>query len=305
MDRFRDVDGTRQVMREFDLQQRVVDVMGTPERNLPPLRTEVQARAAFGNLAVTATGGAVWSDGERARVPVQIAVPYRELASRQDGERFLYDVDYVIVASMEDGTEVDRAEDALTLEFEPEEVKSLADVRLSIEEVLEAPPGSYKVIAYIRDRNRNRIGNVELPLAVPQRPSAGLGLSSVFVASELLPGNAAETRPFQFGSVRVIPAADRTFTRDHTLKLYVEAYGATKGEDGRKRLRVDFFVMRDGRLAVGVPASYLRPEAEPVGVTGQIPLRKCDPGAYTIRIRVTDENNGAQAESETTFAVIE
>jgi hypothetical protein len=103
MDRYRDVDGTRQVMREFDLQQRVDDVMKTPERTLPSLRTEVQARAAFGNLAVTAAVGAVWVEGERARVPVQIAVPYGELSYRDDGERVLYDIDYVIVASMDDG----------------------------------------------------------------------------------------------------------------------------------------------------------------------------------------------------------
>jgi GWxTD domain-containing protein len=304
MDRYRDVDGTRQVMREFDLQQRVDDVMKTPERNLPSLRTEVQARAAFGNLAVTAAAGAVWVEGERARVPVQIAVPYRELSYRADGERVLYDIDYVIVASMEDGLEIDRVEDELTLAFEPDQPNALAEVRLSIEEVLEAPPGSYRLVAYVRDRNRNRIGNVELPLVVPSAPSsAGLALSSVFLASEILPGNASETRPFQFGSVRVIPAAEKIFTRDDTLKLYVEAYGASKSEDGRKRLRVDFFVMRDGRLAVGVPASFLRPDVDPVGVTGQIPLRKCDPGAYTIRVRVTDENNGGRAESETSFVV--
>jgi GWxTD domain-containing protein len=305
-DRFRDVDGTRQVMREFDLQQRVDDVMKTPERNLPALRTEVQARAAFGNLAVTVAGGAVWVEGERARIPIQIAVPYRELSYRDDDERVLYDVDYVIVASTEDGSEVDRVEDELTLAFGREQPKALEGVRLSIEEVLQAPAGRYRVVAYIRDRNRNRIGNVELPLVVPAPPSsAGLSLSSVFLASEILPGNGAETRPFQFGSVRVIPAAEKVFARDDTLKLYVEAYGASKSEDGRKRLRVDFFVMREGRLALGVPASFLRPDADPIGVTGQIPLRKCDPGEYAIRVRVTDENNGGRAESETTFVVIE
>jgi GWxTD domain-containing protein len=305
MDRFRDVDGTRQVMREFDLQQRVDDVMKTPERTLPSLTTEVEARAAFGNIGVTAAAGAVWVEGERARIPIQLAVPYRELTSREEGERILYDIDYVIVASLEDGSEIDRVEDELTLAFEPEQVTALAEVRLSIEEVLETPPGSYRVVAYVRDRNRNRIGNVELPLEVRPRAEAGLSLSSLFLAAEILPGNAAESRPFQFGSVRVIPAAERVFTRDDTLKLYLEAYGASKGEDGRKRLRVDFFVMRDGRLALGVPASFLRPDVDPVGVTGQIPLRKCDPGEYTIRVRVTDELAGTRAESEATFIVTE
>ncbi len=306
MDRYRDVDGTRQVMREFDLQQRVDDVMKTPERNLPSLETEVQARAAFGNLAVTAAVGAVWVEGERARVPVQIGIPYSELSYRADGERVLYDLDYVIVASKDDGLEIDRAQDQLTLAFEPDQPKDLGGVRLSIEEVLEAPPGSYRVVAYIRDRNRNRIGSVEVPLVVPAPPtSSGLSLSSVFVAAEILPGSAAETRPFQFGSVRVIPAAEKVFTPEDTLKVYVEAYGAEKSADGRKRLRVDFFVMRDGRLAVGVPATFLRPEAEPVGVTGQILLRKCDPGDYILRVRITDETNGGRAESETSFVVRE
>ncbi|HEY7818179.1 MAG TPA: hypothetical protein VIG29_08175, partial [Vicinamibacteria bacterium] len=295
----------RQVMREFDLQQRVDDVMKTPERSLPSLRTEVQTRAAFGNLGVTAAAGAVWAEGEKARVPVQIAVPYRDLSGREEGEKVFYDIDYAIVASLEDGTEIDRAEDALTLSFGPAEAKELAEVRLSIEEVLEAPPGKYRVVAYLRDRNKNHIGNRELPLEIPSKPEAGLSLSSLFLASELLPGNASESRPFQFGSVRVIPSADNVFTPDDTLKLYVEAYGASKGDDGQKRLRVDFFVMREGRLALGIPASFLRPEADPVGVTGQIPLRKVPPGEYTLRVRISDENGGGRAESETRFVVRE
>jgi GWxTD domain-containing protein len=304
-DRFRDVDGTRQVMREFDLQQRVDDVMKTPERSLPSLRTEVQTRAAFGNLGVTAAAGAVWTEGEKARVPVQIAVPYRDLSFREEGQRVFYDIDYAIVAALEDGLEIDRKEDALTLSFDATEAKALAEVRLSIEEVLEAPPGKYRLVAYLRDRNKNRIGNKELPLEVPLKPEAGLSLSSLFLASELIPGNASESRPFQFGSVRVIPAAENVFTPDDTLNLYLEAYGASRGDDGRKRLRVDFFVMREVRLAIGIPASILRPEADPVGVTGRIPLRKVPPGEYTLRVRVSDENGGGRAESEARFVVTE
>ncbi len=247
LDRYRDVDGTRQVMREFDLQQRVDEVMKTPERDLPSLRTEVQARAAFGNLGVTAAAGAVWLSEERARIPVQIAVPYRDLVSREDGGKIFYDVDYAIVASLEDGVEIDRVEDALTLAFDPEDAKALGEVRLSIEELLDAPPGRYRVVAYVRDRNRNRIGSVELPLEVPARPAAALSLSSVFLAAEILPGNAAENRPFQFGSVRVIPAADGVFTRDDTLKLYVEAYGTAKRR--RRSKTAPRGLLRDARRA--------------------------------------------------------
>jgi GWxTD domain-containing protein len=303
LDTFRDVDGTRFVMREFDLQQRVSDVMATPERTLPPLRTEVEARAAAAGLGVTATGGAVWGEGALARVPVQLTVPYRDLAPRDEGARIVYDVDYVAIASKENGEEIDRVEDELTVSFEPGRVKELEAVRLAIEEILEVPEGSYRVIAYVRDRNRDRIGNAEFPLRVPPRPGGRLSLSTVFVAGEILSGNPGETRPFQFGATRVIPEAERSFTAEDTLKLYLEAYGAAAADDGRKRLRVDFFVMREGRLFLGVPASFLRPDSEPVGITGQIPLRKCGPGDYVIRVRVTDETNGARAESEAGFRV--
>jgi GWxTD domain-containing protein len=305
LDTFRDVDGTRMVMREFDLQQRVQDVMGTAERTLPDLRTEVTTRAAFGNLGVTATGGAVWTGGERAKVPVQLSLPYRELSNREEEARVLYELDYVIIAATEDGQEADRVDDELTLSFEPGEVQALSEVRLSIQEALELPPGSYRVIAYLRDRIRNRIGNAEFPLVVAEKASTGLSLSSLFLAGEILPGKVSEAKPFQFGSVRVIPAHQNLFTAADTLKLYLEAYGAAAAEDGRKRLRVDFFVMRDGKLFLGVPASFLRPENEPVGVTGQIPLRKCSPGEYRIRVRVTDETTGARAETETSFAIRE
>jgi GWxTD domain-containing protein len=303
LDTFRDVDGTRFVMREFDLQQRVSDVMATPERTLPPLRTEVSARAAVAGLGVTATGGAVWGEGAKARVPVQLTVPYKDLSPREDGARILYDVDYVAIASKDNGEEIDRVENELTVSFEPGRKVELATVRLAIEETLEVPEGSYRVVAYVRDRNRDRIGNAEFPLQVPPQPAEGLSLSTVFVAGEILSGSPTETRPFQFGAVRVIPEAERSFTAEDTLKVYLEAYRAKSAEDGRKRLRVDFFVMRDGRLFLGVPASFLRPDSEPVGITGQIPLRKCGPGDYVIRVRVTDETNGGRAESEARFTV--
>lgn len=303
MDKFKNVDNTRLVMNEFDLQERLKDVYETPGRDLPSLRTEVAARAAFGNLAVTATGGAVWGEGERARVPIQLTVPYKDLGYRAEGAKLLYDVDYVVIASKEDGEEVARAEDVLTVSIEPDEQPTLGEVRLSISEVLQVPPGGYKVVAYIRDRNRNHIGHVEFPLDVAPKPSGSLALSSIFLAAEILPGDLSQSKPFQFGAVRVIPAAERVFTQADTLKLYVEAYGAPTAEDGRKRLRVDFFVIRDGRLALGVPASFVRPENEPVGITGQIPLRKCEPGDYLMRVRVTDEPSGARAESEIPFTV--
>ncbi len=87
--------------------------------------------------------------------------------------------------------------------------------------------------------------------------------------------------------------------------MYLEAYGATPGPDDKQRLKVDFFIMRYGRLFMGVPASHLFPTSEPAGISASIPLRKCSAGQYTLRVRVTDEVTGEQAETETEFIVRE
>ena len=303
-DRFTNVDNSILVSQEFDLQKQVISVLETPERNLPDLDTVVETRASFGNLTVTATGGAVHRDDQTARVPVNVTVPYRQIGSREEDGQLFYELDYVVVASKEDGEEVSRASDQLTLSFDASDRDRLMEQRLSIQETLTVPPGgSYQVLAYVRDRRRNRLGSAEFQLDVPESAPDVLSLSSVFLATDLLRSSFGESRPFQFGTVRVVPAIEAVFTRDDKLKLYVEAYGAAAEEDGRKRLRVDFFVMQHGRLYMGVPASYMRPDTEPVGITGEILLRKCEPGAYVIRVRVADEVSGAKAESEASFAV--
>jgi GWxTD domain-containing protein len=303
-DRFRDVDNSILVSREFDLQKQLIDVFETPTRDLPDLDTAVESRASFGNLTVTAVGGALRGDGDTARVPVNVTVPYRQIGSREEASQLFYEVDYVVVASGPDGEEVSRASDQLTLSFDVRDRDRLMEQRLSIQETLTVPPGQYQVLAYVRDRRRNRLGSAEFALDVPANVPDALGLSSVFLAADIVKGGLDEARPFQFGSVRVVPATESVFTQNDTLKLYLEAYGAAAADDGRKRLRVDFFVMQYGRLYMGIPAAYLRPDAEPVGITSEIPLRKCGPGAYVMRVRVTDEVSGSMAESETSFDVV-
>ena len=96
-----------------------------------------------------------------------------------------------------------------------------------------------------------------------------------------------------------------TLQTDESVSLYLEAYGAKQGADGKKRIKVDFFIMRYGRLFMGVPANHLFPSSEPAGISASIPLRKCTAGDYTIRVRVTDEVTGQRAETEANFIVRE
>lgn len=301
---YKHVDGTGVVMQEFDLQQQLREIGKSGERAIRPMEEVVESRATFRRLSVQATAGAVHVD-ERSKVPVSIAVPYRELSARREGGKVFFEVDYLIRVLDEDGTEIARVGDELTLSFEDQQYGQLASQRLAIEEALEVEPGSYTLLAYVRDRLEEKVGSVERPLEVPKREPQDFSLSSIFLAQALADSIVGSSRPFQFGTVRVIPNLESSFRSDQNLSLYLEAYGAAESDDGRKRIRVDFFIMKEGRLFMGVPAHHLFPHAEPIGITASIPLRKCTTGDYVIRVRVTDEVTGRRAERDASFAVIE
>ena len=134
----------------FELQRQVIDVLKSPTTNLPDLEGAVRSRASFGNVSVTVSGGAIRGDGERARVPVNVTVAYKDLGSRREDSKIFYELDYVVVVSTEDGEEISRAEDGLTLSFDADQKDGLVAQRLSIQEMLSVPPGTYQLLAYVR-----------------------------------------------------------------------------------------------------------------------------------------------------------
>jgi len=304
-DTFREVDSSRLTMRELDLQEQVRNIEAEPARRLASLDEMVEARVTFDRLDVQVATGVVYTDEGKARIPVSVVVPYQQLSARRQEESVSYRIDYLLRLFDPQGEEVTRAEDALTLTFSEAQFQQSAQHRLALEESLYAEPGTYRLQAIFRDSQEDRVGSWEQALEIPAQDPEALSLSSVFLAAALVESVAGESQPFQFGSVRVIPSPDDIFSQTDDLGLYVQAYRAQAEADGRKRIKVDFFVMQAGRLFMRAPASHLFPTSEPVGITATIPLRKCAPGDYVLRVRVTDEIAGSIAEEEHPFTVRE
>jgi len=305
LDTFREVDASIITQRELDLQQQLREIGESGQKSIQPLDQVVAARVSFARLSLQATAGLIYEAPEVLRAPVSLAVPYSELAARREQGKIVYDVDYLMRLIDDPGDEAARVEDRLSLSFPEEQRTRLATLQLALEENLEvARPGSYRLQAYLRDNTGDKIGTFEQLLDLPARPSGALALSSLFVAGALVESAPGTAGPFQFGTIRVIPSLDRSFGADQELGLYLQAYGALAKEDGRKRLKVDFFVMKEGRLFMGVPPAILFPDTEPAGIRASIPLNKCPPGDYAIRVRVTDEVGRQQAEREASFRVV-
>ena len=299
--RVRDVDTTHLMMRELDLQQQL-RAIEDPSRSIT-LEEVVEARASFDRLLVLASAGVVYS-GTEVRVSVSFGVPYRVLSIERAGDQVQYRLDYLVRLMNEEDVEVARREDALTIRLPADQEAQSKRRMLNLEESLAVEPGRYRLQVLVRDLSRETFGLVERDLEVAPARSVGLSLSSLFIAGAIIKGaSLATSRPFQFGPVRVVPSLDGRFGQDQSMGFYLEAYGTQNDVDGRKRIKVEIFVMRDDRLFMGIPINYLRPDAEPVGISAMIPLRKCPPGDYALRVRVTDQVTGERLEKESPFTV--
>jgi len=158
-------------------------------------------------------------------------------------------------------------------------------------------------VTTVRDNPSGAVGQASSRLSVPAAEWEKLTLSSLLLAAAAVDAPAsqdAERVPFQFGGVRLVPNLSKSFLSGRSLTAYLEAYGL----GAEARLRVDFFLLKDGRLFSKVAPSYHRPGGGgEVSVRSEISLRNFPPGSYALRARITDETTGDVAERESPFTV--
>jgi hypothetical protein len=133
----------------------LIDIQN-PERTIQ-LEEFVKTSVTFDRLSLRAASGMVYTSEGRVKVPVSIAVPYRELTASQSGEQAQYDLDYLILLTDAEGNEAARVGDRLTIRLSQEQYALAASQHLSIEESLEVEPGRYRLQAILRDNARERV----------------------------------------------------------------------------------------------------------------------------------------------------
>ncbi len=202
---------------------------------------------------------------DSAVVPVTLSIPYARLTPEPFEDRYRYQVDLVVqfqVAGVEKALE-----DRIEVTLEKDAIEEYRRSELLYDASILLPPGEYELVATVRDNPSGAVGQVSTKVSVPTLTSGKLALSSLLLASAAVETPAFEEAteaPFQFGGVRLIPNLSKSFVSGRTLTAYVEAYGLT--DDAR--LRVDFFLLKEGRLYSKVAPSHHRP-----GGGGEVSVR--------------------------------
>jgi GWxTD domain-containing protein len=294
------IDPTRLVTGRFDLEQDLQEIAKVPQLTLTSLRAVTDASARFPTVPVLAEA-MVFQEGEAAIVPFTLSIPYARLTPEPVDAGYRYQVDLVV--QFESEGEEKALEDRLEVAVPADKLEEYRTSELLYDASIRLPPGEYELSATVRDNPSGAVGQAVARVSVPTPETGKLSLSSLLLASAAIEApvsEGTERAPFQFGDIRLIPNLAKTFPSGRSLTAYLEAYGLA----GDASLRVEFFLLKGGRLFSKVAPSHHRPGGGgEVSVRSEISLRNFPPGDYLLRARITDEATRASAERESPFRV--
>lgn len=309
------VDPTRMATGEFEFQRELLEIAKIPERELPPLRSSVEAATAFPSLPLTVTATYFPVETGSALTPITLSIPYARLTPQQSDDGYRYRASVLVQVRRLPGNgsfSPETLEDRIEVSVPADELATYRQNTLLYEGALVLPPGRYQVEAFLRDEPSGALGKAVSSLEVPDLASrSGLVLSSLLLANGAVEVPAAATGaesqrlPFQFGNLRLVPNNEARFASGSRLTAYFQASGyAVESVSGEARLRVELFFLREGRLFSKVEPSQHRPQSKrQTAIKSEISLKSFPPGKYRLKARVTDETSGAVAEQEAEFIV--
>jgi GWxTD domain-containing protein len=154
-------------------------------------------------------------------------------------------------------------------------------------------PGRYKVTVATLLSEAGKGSTSSVDVEVPDLGGAALAASPVVLyPDEPQAGGAADARdPYaamQLGPMRLHPRFGNVFAPSDALMVVATLYGGKPDPaTGQAGLRSRFTILKDGKpVARGAEDTFTTPDA--VASVGPIPLATYAPGAYVVRLDVTD-----------------
>ena len=183
-----------------------------------------------------------------------------------------------------------------------EQVETARTQTLPLARRLKLAPGNYTAEVVVRDDVSGKAGAGRLPLTVPD-PQGGLATSSLVVVAGLDPvdAKADPTDPLRLGDKRIVPNLGQPITAGAgaTLPIFYVVY-VKPGSPKAPQATVE--VTREGRtVARGASPLPAADEAGKIIGLSPIPIQRLAPGAYVVKVTVTDGEHTAEESAPVTI----
>lgn len=296
----------------FELQRELSEIAEVPTKDIKPLREVVRTEIAGGELDFELAAKSFKAQGGVTYIPITLSIPMQNIS--YSVESGLRSCSLELYARIHGELGSDTFEEPISIKLRESEQSRFENINYLHQFWFSIPSGDYKLNITIRDNTSRKIGHQQITISVPSFGTETLLLSDIVVADQVseTPENeiagVAEARPFQFGNRRVIPNVSGQVSKDQTrFYIYYHVYNlASGGESKGGRLKINYFIYRNGELISKTPTTYVESYAEKqTAVESAFQPAGFEPGSYRIVAVVTDENTSRTAKGECFFEIVE
>ncbi len=262
-----------------------------------PLLNALNASPAPANLDFQAAAERFNDHSSKVEYMVTLEAPLNELTFTPQPDQKSAAVDTALLAVIKNpnGEIVEKFSKDFAVQVAIDKVDAYKAGKLVQTFHTQLAPGTYSLESVMMDRNSNKVGVKKTPLAVPP-PSEKLSISDVVVVRRTDATKDAQANDaFYFPGGKVIPTLTTTLKGGpgNVLPFYFTVYPDPAVKDAVKSFTMSFY--KDGQYLGEAQAPL--PEAQADGripYIANLPADKFTPGAYEIRIGVTQGNSKAE-----------
>lgn len=297
-----------------------VSIIGRPELRvrlpkgyIPTVATAVTKTADANRTPSRALGDALSDNQSLGEVPISLSltylntpangmvltcatqIPNHALSFGDDGTKAAL-VDLAGVVLNDSGKVVTSFKNRLSATPLPSNMNS-GSAALIYNHPVPVAAGMYQVRVAVRDEHSGRVGSSMEWLVIPETASKRLTLSSLLLGGKVLEKQDGVAPQIQF-------SVDHRFARKDKMSFWVFVYNASSNASDVLTASVE--VLRDGRsLSSNLEHLNTRGVADQARIpyTGNVALTRLSPGAYELRVTVSDTSNGSRAIQSTAFEV--
>ncbi len=317
-DRFNRTDGTRlgtgtqplpQRMNQFERLRQFSQLQKAPAVKFKDLEAAVNSTVKFNLLPMRVRADFMRMTASTVQTNITLQLEKRDLQfQNKDGIAKSAVNIYARITSMSRRV-INVFEDVVTMEVPSDMLEAASKGSSVYGKSIPLPPGTYRINIVVKDVFGGNMNNYEMALNVPRLEDDVFGMSSVVLADliEKVPTRSIGNGQFVIGTTKVRPRVTESFTRDEKMGIYVKFYNFEPDEKTRKpNATVQYEVVKTGsNVKIFEFSEDLTnsPSATEVTIEKVLPLKALEPGAYELRLKVTDKVRNQTLSPVTKFTV--
>ncbi len=298
-------------MNEFERLSQFANLQKAPQVKFKDLQAVVSSSIRYNNLPFKARADYIKITDSTILTTVTIEFQRRDLQFKQKENVSTATVNIFGRITSITGKVVNTFEDPVTIEVPADMLqKALAGASIYQKEIPLAP-GMYRLNIVCKDIVGGNLTTYPMALNVPHFDDEKLAASSLILADliEKVPTKSIGTGQFVIGDTKVRPRLTDIFDRDEKLGIYTQFYNFSPDEKTKKpNGSIEYDITKSGgkdsvlhytEAVTAIPGA----SSQQVTVEKLLPLQSLEPGQYTLKMKVTDNNSNQVLTPTANFTV--